>query len=70
MDGKGVLVTDIDYADDFAVAEDDLLKAQMMMDKVQYYSAMVGLRINPRKTKLMYANSQGFLMYIIRWQQY
>jgi hypothetical protein len=31
--GKGVQVADIDYADDFAVTEDDLLKTPMMMDK-------------------------------------
>jgi hypothetical protein len=61
--GKGIQVTDTDYADDFAVAEDDLLKAQMMMDKVKYYSAMVGLRINPKKTNVMYA----IPLYIIGW---
>jgi ABC-type uncharacterized transport system permease subunit len=56
MVGKGTQVTNIDYAAEFAIAEDDLLKSQMMMDKVKYYSAMVGLRIDPIKTKVMYAN--------------
>ena len=43
---KGVQVTDLDHADDIALAEDDQLEAQMMMEKVTYYSTMVALRIN------------------------
>jgi hypothetical protein len=54
---KGVQVTDIDYADDVAITEDDLLKAQMMIDKVSYYYAIVGLKINPTKTKVTCTNS-------------
>ena len=69
-EGIGVQVANIDYAGDFAVTEDDLLRDPMMMDKVAYYSAMVGLIINPTKTIVMCANAQGSLLYIIRWQQH
>jgi hypothetical protein len=56
-EGIGVQVANIDYAGDFAVAEDDLLRDPMMMDKVAY-SPMVGLTINPTKTKVMCANAK------------
>jgi hypothetical protein len=55
--GKDVQLIDVDYAQDITLAEDDPLKAQILLNKVPYRSAMVGLGIDLTKTKLMSANS-------------
>ena len=48
-------VTDLDYADDIALLTDNEAALQSFVDQVVFFGAMLGLKINADKTKVMAA---------------
>ena len=53
------LITDLDYADDIALLADNETDLQFFVDQVVLFGAMLGLKINPDKTKMMAVNTPG-----------
>ena len=45
-------ITDLDYADDIALVSDEH-DLQVFVDKVIFFGNLVGLKINPDKSKMM-----------------
>ena len=52
----GLLVTDLDYADDLSLLSDSLEKAQSLLNELETAAATVGLHVNATKTEFMLIN--------------
>ena len=52
---RSVVVKDLDYADDIAIFGASYLEVQSVIDQIAQVSALVGLKINSTKTKVMSA---------------
>ena len=49
----GRQITDLDYADDLALFADNAADLQFFVDQIVFFGAMVGLKINPEKSKVL-----------------
>ena len=52
-----ILLSDLDFADDIALIEETIQKAQDLLHRVETDCQHVGLYLNPKKTKYMLVNS-------------
>ena len=53
------VIADLDFADDIALLEDNLLEAEVLLHKVEKASQEIGLFLNAPKTKFIHLNSSS-----------
>ncbi|KAK2701723.1 hypothetical protein QYM36_019637 [Artemia franciscana] len=67
--GLGINVSDLDYADDIEAVIADSATAQTMLNKIAYFSQLLGMKINTAKTKVMDLNIQSDYQLVLYGQE-